>query len=223
MKLTAYSRMYSAQVLRPALLALHYMHAQGVVHRDIKPENILVTANSIKLADFGLSINANEERPVTRAGTLDYMAPEVSLPSASAAVAHRRKGLTSGATPQPQVYASTGHWCMCSSHGLVVWSQRWPQPCACVYCAGADLPGEKSAGGQQREAAPRVRPPHRLLGETQHWCCSSIHFTPPFSLRCTAQAHAQPQLRLIRASRDTSQASFHACQLVGTRRDASTA
>ena len=29
------------------------------------------------LADFGLSIDATEERPVTRAGTLDYMAPEV--------------------------------------------------------------------------------------------------------------------------------------------------
>ena len=69
------------QVLRPALLALHYMHARGVVHRDIKPENILVTAASIKLADFGLSINADHERPVTRAGTLDYMAPEVRPPS----------------------------------------------------------------------------------------------------------------------------------------------
>ncbi len=56
------------------------MHAQGVVHRDIKPENILVTAASIKLADFGLSINADQERPVTRAGTLDYMAPEVRPP-----------------------------------------------------------------------------------------------------------------------------------------------
>jgi serine/threonine protein kinase len=29
-------------------------------------------------ADFGLAVNANEERPVTRLGTLDYMAPEVS-------------------------------------------------------------------------------------------------------------------------------------------------
>lgn len=34
--------------------------------------------HSIKLADFGLSIDATSERPVTRAGTLDYMAPEVS-------------------------------------------------------------------------------------------------------------------------------------------------
>jgi len=67
------------QVIRSALLALNYMHSQGVVHRDIKPENILVAGSSIKLADFGLSINAEHERPVTRAGTLDYMAPEVCL------------------------------------------------------------------------------------------------------------------------------------------------
>ena len=51
---------------------------QGIIHRDIKPENILLMADkSIKLADFGLSIDATSERPVTRAGTLDYMAPEV--------------------------------------------------------------------------------------------------------------------------------------------------
>ena len=53
---------------------------QGIIHRDIKPENILLMADkSIKLADFGLSIDATSERPVTRAGTLDYMAPEVIL------------------------------------------------------------------------------------------------------------------------------------------------
>lgn len=52
---------------------------QGIIHRDIKPENILLKADgSIKLADFGLSIDATCERPVTRAGTLDYMAPEVT-------------------------------------------------------------------------------------------------------------------------------------------------
>lgn len=52
---------------------------QGIIHRDIKPENILLMADgSIKLADFGLSIDATCERPVTRAGTLDYMAPEVT-------------------------------------------------------------------------------------------------------------------------------------------------
>lgn len=51
---------------------------QGIIHRDIKPENMLLTADGdMKLSDFGLAINAREERPVTRAGTLDYMSPEV--------------------------------------------------------------------------------------------------------------------------------------------------
>jgi serine/threonine protein kinase len=44
----------------------------------LQPENILLgNKHQIKLADFGLAINFSHERPVTRAGTLDYMAPEV--------------------------------------------------------------------------------------------------------------------------------------------------
>ncbi|KAL4424485.1 hypothetical protein ABPG77_006794 [Micractinium sp. CCAP 211/92] len=71
-------RMVAREVLPPFLAALAFMHANSIVHRDIKPENILLTADrSIKVADFGLSINWAEERPVTRAGTLDYMSPEV--------------------------------------------------------------------------------------------------------------------------------------------------
>lgn len=39
------------------------------MHRDIKPENVIFTESKIlKLADFGLALDLNEERANTRAG-----------------------------------------------------------------------------------------------------------------------------------------------------------
>ncbi|GIL86239.1 hypothetical protein Vretimale_13767 [Volvox reticuliferus] len=65
-------------VMRPFLEALAYMHSKGVCHRDIKPENILFTQSwRLLVADYGVSIDLNQERAVTRAGTEGYMAPEV--------------------------------------------------------------------------------------------------------------------------------------------------
>lgn len=65
-------------VIKPYLEALSYLHSNGIIHRDIKPENTVFTNDKVlKITDFGLAINQREERPVTRLGTLDYMAPEV--------------------------------------------------------------------------------------------------------------------------------------------------
>ncbi|KAG1671346.1 hypothetical protein FOA52_002956 [Chlamydomonas sp. UWO 241] len=67
-------------VVIPMLRVLTYLRTQGIIHRDIKPENIFLSADkTLKLADFGLAIDEGIERPVTRAGTLDFMAPEVLL------------------------------------------------------------------------------------------------------------------------------------------------
>lgn len=54
------------RVVAPLLEALEYLHARHVIHRDLKLENVFVTDTAIKVADFGLSINISEERPVTR-------------------------------------------------------------------------------------------------------------------------------------------------------------
>ncbi|KAJ8632208.1 hypothetical protein MRB53_025544 [Persea americana] len=76
-----------ALLLKHTLLALHYLHAQGLLHRDIKASNILLDSNgSIKLADFGVSASIYE--PLSSAATFSpffndlvgtpyWMAPEV--------------------------------------------------------------------------------------------------------------------------------------------------
>ena len=37
------------------LKATKFMHDKGYIHRDMKPENILITENTLKLADFGMA------------------------------------------------------------------------------------------------------------------------------------------------------------------------
>ena len=71
------------EVILPLLYTLDHLHQKKVIHRDIKPENIFFAADgTLRLGDFGLSINSIQERPKSRVGTLDYMAPEViSLPT----------------------------------------------------------------------------------------------------------------------------------------------
>ena len=65
-----------ARVMAPFMLGLAYLHNLGIIHRDIKLENTLFASDgTLKIADFGLSVDANMEAPVTRLGTLDYMSP----------------------------------------------------------------------------------------------------------------------------------------------------
>uniref|UniRef100_A0A061QZC9 Protein kinase domain-containing protein n=1 Tax=Tetraselmis sp. GSL018 TaxID=582737 RepID=A0A061QZC9_9CHLO len=71
------------KVIFPLLKSLAQLHQLNVIHRDIKPENIFFNeSGELKLGDFGLAICTRSERPKSRVGTLDYMAPEViSLPN----------------------------------------------------------------------------------------------------------------------------------------------
>jgi serine/threonine protein kinase len=64
------------------LVALEYIHKNGVVHRDLKPENIMVGPNDeVKLIDFGIAGQQGARR-LTFAklsnvmGTPDYISPE---------------------------------------------------------------------------------------------------------------------------------------------------
>lgn len=64
------------------LVAVKYLHDQGITHRDLKPENILLASEDretlVKVTDFGLSKFVGENSLMkTLCGTPSYLAPEV--------------------------------------------------------------------------------------------------------------------------------------------------
>ena len=62
------------------VLALGYLHQQGVIYRDLKPENILIGIDGhIKLTDFGLAKELSLRQTMTFSvcGTPEYMSPEI--------------------------------------------------------------------------------------------------------------------------------------------------
>lgn len=61
-----------------------YLHSKKIIHRDLKPENIMLHRTTaglllVKITDFGISKDTNNNFAQTFAGTEIYMAPEIRL------------------------------------------------------------------------------------------------------------------------------------------------
>ena len=61
------------------ILAIEFLHSNGVIHRDLKPENVLLNGDGhVVLTDFGLAKEiGSSEKVRTLCGTSEYMAPEM--------------------------------------------------------------------------------------------------------------------------------------------------
>lgn len=68
-------KFYAAQII----LAIGYLHDQGIMHRDMKLENILVDEDGyLKIIDYGLAkILTGDQMATSFCGTPEYLAPEM--------------------------------------------------------------------------------------------------------------------------------------------------
>jgi serine/threonine protein kinase len=73
----AHARFY----LQEIIVALNYLHQNGIIYRDLKPENVLFQSSGhIALTDFGFAKNFAEKAEIKTksfCGSLQYLAPEI--------------------------------------------------------------------------------------------------------------------------------------------------
>lgn len=65
------------------LLAVGYIHRNGVIHSDLKPANFLLVDGRLKLIDFGIASNIAVDSTsiikFSQAGTFNYISPEALI------------------------------------------------------------------------------------------------------------------------------------------------
>jgi calcium-dependent protein kinase len=71
-----------SRIIYQVMMAITYLHANGIVHRDIKPENILFYNKSnfdvVKIIDFGSATLCKRDISLKEQfGSPYYIAPEV--------------------------------------------------------------------------------------------------------------------------------------------------
>lgn len=71
----------AVRVARQVAEGLEHAHGLGILHRDIKPDNLwILPSGEVQILDFGLARTADDQQPITLAGTVlgtpSYMSPE---------------------------------------------------------------------------------------------------------------------------------------------------
>jgi len=77
---TVFPESEAAHTIWQMLLAVNYLHHEGITHRDLKLENFLYDekgSDFLKLIDFGFSKYSKKKKMNEALGTLCYVAPEV--------------------------------------------------------------------------------------------------------------------------------------------------
>src|SRR5437588_8296034 len=71
------------EIARQLCAGLAAAHERGVIHRDLKPANVMIDGDgNVRITDFGLAVAAGDVS-ASRAGTPQYMAPELLTGSAA--------------------------------------------------------------------------------------------------------------------------------------------